>query len=302
MTPLHDDEVPIDLSLVRALLDEQHPQWSGLTLREIAATGTDHRLFRLGDDLLARIPRIAWAADQARQDARCLPLLAEHLHTTLPEQVALGRPGHGYPWEWSVVRWLPGRPPDRRDPADRAAVARDLGRVCADLSAVPIEGGPVAGVDGGSRGVPLASRDELTRAAIAHMSDELHGPSLLAVWRDAVTAPVAATASWLHGDLTANNLLVDDVDGALRLAAVIDWGPVGVGDAAADAAAAWAFLTADERPAFRAAAAYDDATWRRGRGWALTTAVVALEYYRARSRAIADNARRTLVEVLAAGS
>jgi aminoglycoside phosphotransferase (APT) family kinase protein len=301
MTALHEDEPQVDVALVRALVDVQLPQWAGLPLAVVPATGTDHHLFRLGDELLVRVPRVEWAAGQALQDARCLPLLAPHVEVELPLQVALGRPALGYPWNWSVCRWIPGRTPDRIDPADRAAVAEPLGRLCSSLRAIGTDGGPTAGADGGWRGVPLAGCDADARAAIAAVADELHAPSLLASWERALSAPVATSVSWLHGDLTPNNLLVDRADGSgpLRLVSVIDWGSVAVGDPAADAAAAWSFLTADERPAFRDAAAYDDGTWARGRGWALVTALVALPYYRTRSRVIADNARRTVVEVLA---
>ncbi|HET7900037.1 MAG TPA: aminoglycoside phosphotransferase family protein [Candidatus Nanopelagicales bacterium] len=292
---LHDDEPDVDVDLVRRMVDRAMPHWSSLPLRELAATGTDHHLFRLGDDLVVRVPRVDWAIDQVERDARWLPVIAPYVDVALPLQVAAGDPDLGYPWRWSVCRWIAGRTPDRRDPHDRAALAEPLGRFCRALHGIPVDGGPRAGVEV-SRGVPLVERDELTREAIDAVADELHAPSLRGAWEESLGAPAYdGEGVWFHGDLLWGNLIVND-DG---LVGVIDWGPSGIGDPATDAAAGWALLTADERDAFRRAAAYDDATWLRGRGWALSTALVALPYYRARSRALADGARRTIAEVLA---
>lgn len=295
---LHDDEPHVDLSLVRALVDAAMPQWTDLPLRGLPATGTDHHLYRLGDELVVRVPRIGWATDQVERDGRWLPLLAPHLDVALPLQVAVGEPAHGYPWRWSVCRWIPGRTPDRRDPLDRASLAEQLGRFCRALHAIPADDGPRAGVDV-SRGGPLAERDEATRAAIAQVADELHAPSLLEAWQQSLDAAAyVGPGAWFHGDLLPGNLLVSRDD--RRLAGVIDWGPSGVGDPATDAAAGWALLSADERDTFRATAGYDDATWLRGRGWALSTSLVALPYYRGRAHPLADQSRRTIAEVLAA--
>jgi len=296
---LHDGEPHVDLALVRALVDSQQPQWSALGLREQTATGTDHHLFRLGDELVVRVPRVDWATDQVDRDARWLPVLAKHVDVALPLQVAAGEPALGYPWRWSVCRWIEGRTPDRRDPHDRAALAPALGRFCRALREAPTDGAPRAGTEV-SRGVPLIDRDRLTREAIDAVADELHRPSLLAAWEASLAvAPYDGDGAWFHGDLLAGNLLVGPRDGADTLVGVIDWGPSGVGDPATDAAAGWALLSSSEREQFRAAAAYDDSAWLRGRGWALTTALVALAYYRTRSRALADQARRTILEVLA---
>jgi aminoglycoside phosphotransferase (APT) family kinase protein len=301
---LHDGEPHVDPELVRVLVDEQLPQFSSLPLTAVASSGTDHHLYRLGDDLVVRLPRVDWATEQADQEALWLPRLAPHVSVALPHRVAVGAPGHGYPWGWSVYRWLPGRTPDRTSLDDQRAVAAPLGEFCAALRTVDTTGGPPAG-ERKQRGVPLALRDAGTRVAIAAVSDELDRRALTDAWDHAVSTPAWDGApSWVHGDLLGGNLLVDTrrPDGsidALRLTAVIDWGPIAVGDPATDAAAAWAFLSAETRNEFRATAAYDDDTWSRGRGWALSTALVALPYYRATSEVIATQARRTIREVLA---
>jgi aminoglycoside phosphotransferase (APT) family kinase protein len=249
---------------------------------------------------VVRVPRVDWATDQVERDARWLPHLREHLplEVALSSRSRFGEAALGYPWRWSVCRWVPGRTPDRRSAHDRTALAAPLGLFCRALLDVPTDGAPRSGVDV-SRGVPLTDRDGPTRAAVASVADELHAPSLLARWEQSLAAPAYdGDGAWFHGDLLAGNLVVGTgSDGTDALAGVIDWGAAGVGDPAADAAAGWALLPADERGTFRAAAGYDDATWLRGRGWALTTALVALPYYRTRSGALADNACRTIAEV-----
>jgi aminoglycoside phosphotransferase (APT) family kinase protein len=299
VTALHEGEPHIDLALVRRLVDEQLPQWSSLPLAELPASGTDHRLVRLGDELLVRLPRVDWAIGQSEVEARWLPKLAPHLPVAVPERVAVGEPAHGYPWAWSVCRRIPGRAPDRWSAEDRQAIAEPLGRFCAALRAVDPTGGPVAGV-ATSRGSLHGERDELTRSSIAAVADELDAAALMAVWEAALAVPAYdGPPAWMHADLLAGNLLVDEVDGVTSLVAVIDWGPMGVGDPAPDAATGWALFDAGTREAFRASAGFDDATWARGRGWALSTAAIALPYYRATSPSIAANARATLAEVLA---
>ena len=299
MTALHRSEPALDADLVRLLLDEQMPQWSAMPLHELPATGTDHRLFRLGDALLVRMPRVGWATDQSDLEARWLPVLAPYLPVAVPERVAVGRADHGYPWSWSVCRWIPGRAPDRTDSSDLRAIARSLGEFCAALRAIDSTGGPLAGVVN-SRGIPLAERDTATRKAILAVSDELDPRATSAAWDAALAVPAYdGPPLWMHADLLAGNLLVDEVDGTTTLSAVIDWGPMAVGDPAPDAATGWALFDASTRAEFRAASGFDDETWARGRGWALSTALVALPYYRGTSASIAANARATLAAVLA---
>lgn len=273
---MHDDEIVPTLDLVRRLVAAQLPQWAHLAVTPGPAGGTDHHLFRLGGDLLARLPRTGWARDHAVADARWLPLLAAHLPVEVPAPLAVGEPGEGYPFHWSVVPWLEGTPPGPGD-LTRDGV-RALGEVVTALRAVPTEGAPVK--DGTARGVPLARLDADVRAAVAASGDRVDGPAVLAVWERALAARPAAEGRWIHGDLLPGNLLAR----AGRLAAVIDWGATGVGDPAADLLPAWAAgLTAAERADFRAAATDgltdpDDA-WDRGRGWMLVQAVIALPYY-----------------------
>jgi aminoglycoside phosphotransferase (APT) family kinase protein len=125
------------------------------------------------------------------------------------------------------------------------------------------------------------------------MFDEV---ALTAAWEAALDAPAWTDPPvWIHGDLQSGNLLA--VGG--KLTAVIDFECLGVGDPACDLMVAWNLLSAETRDVFRAALPVDDATWARGRGWALTAGLVALPYYQHTNPVLADISRRAITEVLA---
>jgi aminoglycoside phosphotransferase (APT) family kinase protein len=164
------------------------------------------------------------------------------------------------------------------------------------LQRIDPAGGPPPGTHNSERGVPLALRDRGTRDAIAAVRDTYDPNALTAAWEEALAAPVwHGRPVWLHGDLLASNLLA--VEG--RLSAVIDFGCLGVGDPACDVMPAWSYLSAETRHAFRAALPVDDATWARGRGWALSFGLVALPYYETTNPVLAGIARHAIDEVLA---
>jgi aminoglycoside phosphotransferase (APT) family kinase protein len=268
---MHENEIHTDAQLVRELLTEQFPQWARLPINRITHDGTDHALYRLGDDLIARLPRIDWAAGQAERDARWLPQLAPHLPVPVPVPLELGRPGCGYPMIWSIVAWLPGVNPT---PATVDEVfARQLGEFVAALGAAPALDGPV--ITSG-RGEPLAVRDAEVRDWIAELGDRVDGARLLAEWERALAVPAyTGPPRWLHGDLLTGNLLMQDG----QLSAVIDFAGLGRADPAVDLMPAWGIFDARTREVFRAAAGYDDDAWERSRGWSLRMAVGALAYY-----------------------
>lgn len=291
---LHDDEVVSTPDLVRRLVAEQFPQWADLPVTPGPAGGTDHHLFRLGDDLLVRMPKIGWAQDQAGSDARWLPHLAPHLPLRLPVPEAVGEPGEGFPFRWSVTPWLDGAPPAVG--ALGTAAARQLGEFVAALRTVRTEGAPVK--DGTSRGVPLARLDDDVRAAITESGTRIDGRAVTKAWDRALAARPASDTSWIHGDLLPGNLLADGG----RMTAVIDWGGVGVGDPAADLIPAWTQFAGAERAAFQASATDgltdpEDA-WERGRGWVLVQAVIALPYYWDRWPAFARGSQERIAVVL----
>lgn len=288
---MHADELHTDVSLVRRLLAGQFPEWAELPVERVPSSGTDNALYRLGDELVVRLPRIEWATGQVETDSTWLPRLAPLLPLALPELLAQGVPAEGYPWTWGVYRWLPGENPDVDAIADPDALARDIGRFVVAVRSLELEGGPA-----GSRAMPLVRRNEATRAAIAELDGIVETDAVGAVWEEALLVPTwTGPPLWTHGDLLRGNLLLADG----RLTAVIDWSLLGVGDPACDLIVAWSVLPAEVRGVFRSVVDVDDATWLRGRGWALSVALIQLPYYKKTNVELAANARHVIGAVLA---
>ena len=293
---MHDGEVAIDGALVRRLVDSQFPQWARLPLQRVPSAGTDNVLHRLGDELVVRLPRIESVTEQADKEHRWLPRLAPLLPLGIPTPVARGSPGEGYPWRWSVYRWLPGESATVGSAVDPIESGRALGEFIVALQRIDPDGGPPPGEHNFHRGSPLPTRDPQTREAIAALDGLIDTAATTRAWQAALDAPTwAGPPVWIHGDLHSGNVLVDRG----TVSAVIDFGGLAVADPACDLMAAWTYLPADGREVFREAVSGTDAAWARGRGWALSMALIALPYYLTRNPPFAAEARRWLGEVLA---
>ena len=290
---MHPGEVDTDSALVQRLLSGQYPQWADLAITHVESYGTDHDIYRLGDQLAARLPRIGWAVAQAAKEAEWLPRLAPHLPLAIPVQLAKGQPAEGYPFEWSVYEWLPGENAD--------GTIYDLDQAAVDLAAFVKALRQIDATDAHlrpplDRGAPLAVLDEHARRSITQLGDRIDGDAALRSWEESLGASEWDDAEvWLHGDLLPGNLLV--VDG--HLSAVIDWGGLNVGDPACDLQPAWNVFADGSRSRYRAELEVDDASWLRGRGWALFQAVMALPYYWDTNPGMIRQASHALAEVLA---
>jgi aminoglycoside phosphotransferase (APT) family kinase protein len=284
---MHAHELHTDAALVRGLLESQFPEWAALPVERLSTSGTVNALYRLGDDMVVRLPRTEWGIGAVDRELRWLPSLAPLLPVEIPVPLAKGAPAEGYPWEWGIYPWLDGEHPA----AGEDALARELARFVATLHRLDVAGGPPA-----ARGAGLAPWDESTRSALAALAGTIDTDAATAVWDATLRLPGwSAPPVWIHGDLMPANLLVRDG----RLAGVIDWGGFGLGDPAVDLMPAWNLLRATGRDVFRGELRVDDATWARGRGWALCTGLVALPYYEETNPELAENARYRIGQVLA---
>lgn len=292
--PMHDDEVSTDIELVARLLAGQFPQWADLPICPVRSAGTDHAIYRLGEEMSVRLPLRPSAAGQVEKEQLWLPRLGPHLPCPISRPLGLGAPGQGYPWNWSVCAWLRGDNPRADD--DTVTLAEDLARFVTALHAIDPTGGPSPGRHNFGRGVPLAERDAFTHEAIAKSQGLIDIEAATTAWETDLAAPAWSDPSvWVHGDLCPGNLLVADG----RLTAVIDFGGLAVGDSACDLIVAWNLLSGRAREAYRAALGVDDATWARGRGWALSVALLQLPYYQHTNPVLAANSRLTITAVLA---
>jgi aminoglycoside phosphotransferase (APT) family kinase protein len=294
---MHADEIEIDVSLVRHLLAEQFPHWADLPIEPVLPRGTDNALYRLGEQMVARLPRLERVATTLEKEIAWLPRLAPLLPLAVPIPLAEGMPTEEYPCPWAIYTWLEGESAVAQNIADPTRFAADLAGFIVALQAIDPSGGPEPGEHNFFRGVPLAERDADTRASIVALADEIDVEAVTAAWEDALAAPLWEGAPvWIHGDLDARNLLVRGG----RLSAVIDFGGLGVGDPACDVMVAWKVFPAEAREIFRAQLGVDEATWRRSRGWALSQALMALSYYTMETNpTLVLESRRWMAEILA---
>lgn len=284
----------INPALVACLLAAQFPEWADHPVSRVEPDGIDNTTFRLGEDMSVRLPSAEGYVEQVDKEHRWLPILARHLPLPIPQPLAKGIPGCGYPWPWSVYRWLEGAPANLERIGDLVEFASDLAEFLGALYKIDPYGGPPPGKHNFFRGGPLATYDRETRDAIAALSDEIDVDGPAGVWEAALRAPWHHSPVWLHGDVSAENLLVDEG----RLSAVIDFGCSGVGDPACDLTIAWTFFSGESRQAFQARVPLDDASWARGRGWALWKALTTLVQAREANFQEAGRARLVIEEVV----
>jgi aminoglycoside phosphotransferase (APT) family kinase protein len=263
-------EVEIDATLVRSLLHDQQPDLAHLPL-QLIDVGWDNAMFRLGDQFLVRLPRRRLAASLIENEQRWLPAIAARLPIAIPAPVRVGQPGRGYPWKWSVLPWLQGDTADRDQPhADQAL------RLAQFLRALHIQAPDDAPINE-VRGVPLSHRADVIEARLRRLESVTHliTSDIRLAWRQALEAPIAEEATWLHGDLHPRNILVENS----VISGIIDWGDITSGDAATDLACIWMLFAerACRQQALQAYGAISEAMRRRARGWAVLFGVVLLE-------------------------
>jgi aminoglycoside phosphotransferase (APT) family kinase protein len=284
---MHADEARITAGLAARLIKEQFPQWAGLPVRRVASAGTVHALFRLGDDMVIRLPRVP----REGPGQAAMRHLASYLPVPVPALLGEGRPTADYAFPWSVLRWLDGEIPVEGQLVAPGVLAADLAAFIVALSSIKLAGGPRAYQSG-----PLTALSEQTVRAVAQLHGQIDTDAAAAIWDQAEQLPAwDGPDTWVHADLMPGNLLTRDG----RLTGVIDFDAAGLGDPSQDLIVAWMLLPAEVRPAFRRAIGTDDATWLRGRARALSMALGHLHYYAHTNPVMADNARYTIREVLA---
>ncbi|OPG14359.1 aminoglycoside phosphotransferase family protein [Microbispora sp. GKU 823] len=295
---MHPGQLTVSRETVRALVDEQFPQWRGLPVTGVAAHGTVNAIFRVGDRLTARFPLQPGPVDATRRwlesEAEAARELAGSTRFPTPEPVALGEPGAGYPLPWSVQTWLPGAVATDEDPGESVAFAHDLADLITDLRAIGTRGRTFGGT---GRGGDLRSHDAWMETCFERSEGLLDVPRLRRTWKDLRTLPREAADVMNHGDLIPGNVLVSEG----RLAGILDVGGFGPADPALDLVSAWHLLEAGPRRVLRLDLECDDLEWERGRAWAFVQAMGLVWYYRETNPAMSRMGRRTLERILADG-
>lgn len=260
----------IDTSLVRRLVASQFPQWKDLSVLPVERSGWDNRTFHLGDRMLVRMPSSEDYVAQVEKEHAWLPKLAPYLPLSIPEPLAIGSPGEGYPWKWSIYRWLQGETAAVVLVDDLCDLAKSLAQFLVALERVGTVGGPISGPHSFYRGGSLKIYDNETRRAIEALDGRIDVNRAMDIWNAALSTSWNASPVWVHGDISAGNLLVQNG----KLTSVIDFGQLTVGDPACDLAIAWTLLHGESREVFRSQISLDEGTWIRGKAWALWKALI----------------------------
>ena len=259
----------IDSNLVRKLIDSQFPEWSSLPISTVSRSGWDNRTFRLGAELSVRMPSAESYASQVHKEKKWLPYLRERLFVSIPEVLASGEPGHGYPWPWSVRRWIDGEDVESDPGIDTFKLAESVAQFLDELHKVDSSVGPSPGSHNYFRGANLAEYDRDTQTYIELLDGNICTKAALSIWNQGLNARWISNPVWVHGDLEASNILVSGGS----LAAVIDFGNCAVGDPACDLVMAWTYFDENARENFRSNLNLDNDTWARARAWALWKAL-----------------------------
>jgi aminoglycoside phosphotransferase (APT) family kinase protein len=265
----------ITLSLVSNLIKEQFPQWAHLPIRPVELSGWDNRTFRLGEQMSIRLPSAEYYAAKVFIEQRWLPVLAPQLSIPIPQPIAMGKPSEQYPWHWSIYRWIEGTSANALalDDSQLSLLAFDLVQFLNELHMIDTTLAPLPGSHNGYRGAHPSVYDAETKAVIAMLHNVIDADAATAVWERALQSTWTKKPVWIHGDMSAGNILIKDG----RLAGVIDFGGMGVGDPACDLVIAWTVLTYESRKIFTSKLCLDPDTWARACGWALWKALITLE-------------------------
>jgi aminoglycoside phosphotransferase (APT) family kinase protein len=286
---MHDDEVPVADSMVRGLIDTQFPQWSGLALHRMPSTGTDNLIYRLGDEMGVRLPRIHWAVSQVDKEWVWLRRLAHELPVSVPIPIAKGEPSLGYPYPWLVYPWIEGEDLQHASGVDLNGAARDIAAFVVALQRADLGDEPPPGARAGT----LALFDQEARWAIGRLGG-FDVDRVVSIWDAALRAEAwGKRPVWTHGDLLAANLIMRDGG----LAGVIDWSGSGIGDPACDAQLAW-FFPPEQRGVFLDALGFDAGTRARARGWVVWQTAMFIPYYAETIPDAVATAKRRLQAVL----
>ena len=287
---MHDNEFNIDEALVTNLLKQQFPELTDLHIAQVKHYGTDNAIFRLGDEYAIRLPRVEYAVEQIDKEQIWLPRFVPHLPLTIPAPIKLGNSSEEFPHPWYVYNWIEGSDAYNEPPSDLNQVAQDLAGFIKALWKVDTNGAPAA-----RRGLPLNTQDKSVREAISNLTDMVDTEdTITGIWQECLKAPDwDKPPVWLHADLLPSNLLLQSG----KLHAVIDFGLAGIGDPACDMIPAWSLFDSPSRAVFKDSLGIDEDTWNRGKGWALSIAVIIIPYYLHTNPVLVSVAKRMIEEI-----
>ncbi|MGE6363816.1 aminoglycoside phosphotransferase family protein [Bacillus paramycoides] len=281
---------PINTESAKRLVQEQFPEWAHLEIKPVKFSGHDNRTFHLGEQMSVRLPSDAAYAPQVEKENKWLPILSKEITLPISSPIAKGNPSTEYPWPWSINKWIEGETVTKENVHNLNEFATDLGSFLVELQSIDASNGPKAGAHNFYRGGLISVYDEEARVAIENNKDVFDETLLKHLWDLALRSTWERTPVWVHGDIAPGNLLIKDG----KLCAVIDFGILGVGDPACDAAMAWTFFDKNSRNVFKEVLCMDEETWNRARGWALWKALITYDANRNSNKRRAEESCRVI--------
>ncbi len=263
----------IHLQLVYKLILDQFPQYARLKISPVEQQGHDNRTFRLGDNMLIRMPIAEPYALKVPQEQTLLPCLQPYLTIPIPKPIAMGHPSSDYPYPFSIYQWLEGTSANQLQIEGNVLelLATELAHFLKELQSIDQEG-PAPGQHNWWRGDHIRVYDIGARQQIEQLSHLIDKNKALKLWEAACKTQWSQKPVWVHGDFASGNILVKEN----QLSAIIDFGGMAVGDPACDLVIAWTFLDEKSRQVFKEILSLDNDTWLRAKAWALWKATYEL--------------------------
>lgn len=282
--------------LAHKLILEQFPEFASLPISSVERQGHDNRTFRLGEEMLIRMPTAESYALKVAKEQDLLPKLRSHLSFDIPAPIKMGVPSKDYPYHFSIYKWLQGRSLNLIDKKeiDLEKLAFDMAKFLKELQAIKDVAGPMPGQHNWWRGDHVSVYDKDAREQIAKLTGIIDFSKAMDLWMRALSTKWSKPPVWIHGDFAIGNLLMKDN----KLSAVIDFGGMGMGDPACDLVIAWTYLTDKSREIFIKEMNLEEATWLRAKAWALWKASFVLCELDDKNSAEAMEQRRVIEEVL----
>lgn len=286
----------ITIELAKQLIANQFPQFATLTIVPVRQQGYDNRTFRLGNDMLIRMPTAAPYALKVPKEQELLPLIKPHLNVTIPEPVAMGYPSPDYPFHFSIYKWVEGRSANHivLDGDTLLSISLQLAEFLNTLQNIENIEGPAPGQHNWWRGSHISVYDEGARKQINQLTDIIDSAKAHALWEQACKTRWHKSPVWLHGDFASGNIIIKDK----KLAGVIDFGGLAVGDPACDLVIAWTLLHGKSRELFINNLALDNDTWLRAKAWCLWKATYELCQLQDLSSCAATTQKRIINEII----
>lgn len=266
--------VNISVELVRRLIADQFPEYAHLPIAAVQKQGHDNRTYRLGSELLVRLPTAKAYALKVPKEQALLPKLAPYLSVNIPVPVRMGAASSYYPYNFSIYKWLAGTSLNLLVVSDEQILnlAWDLANFLKELQNITKVSGPPPGQHNWWRGDHVSVYDTGAREQIAKLAGVIDGEKALKLWEKACKSSWQKPPVWIHGDLAIGNMLLNHG----KLSAIIDFGGMALGDPACDLVIAWTYLKNPACEIFIKEMALDADTWCRARAWALWKATYEL--------------------------